>query len=62
MTAPEALARPEIDIRLRKAAWTVHDVAALTLSAGSGIAVREYPLKAGHGLPLQAVFFLAPVG
>ena len=49
VTTPEARARLEIDAQLIEAGWTVQDISALNLSAGSGIAVREFPLKPGHG-------------
>ncbi len=49
MPAPEALARVEIDRALNLAGWVVHDVDAINLQAGRGIAVREFPLATGHG-------------
>ena len=49
MTTPEARARIHIDARLLQAGWLVQDVSALNLGAGTGVAVREFPLKPGHG-------------
>lgn len=31
------------------AGWTVQDAKAANISAGRGVAVREFPLKSGHG-------------
>ena len=42
---PEALARETIDTALTAAGWVVQDVAEVNLSAGKGVAVREFPLK-----------------
>ena len=48
MTAkPEVQAREEIDRQLTDAGWIVQDRAAANLSAGPGVAVREFPLKGG---------------
>lgn len=48
MTAqPEARAREKIDRQLTDAGWIVQDRAAANLSAGPGVAVREFPLKGG---------------
>jgi len=49
MTKPEAVARERIDASLEAAGWVVLDANAVDLSAGQGVAVREYPLKPGHG-------------
>lgn len=49
MTKPEEEAREIIDAALDAAGWEVQDVADVNLAAGRGVAVREYPLKAGHG-------------
>ena len=46
---PEEKARENIDRRLEQAGWAVQDADALNLYAGRGVAVREFPLKAGHG-------------
>jgi len=45
----EAAARAEIDAALVAAGWVVQDFATMNLGAGQGIAVREFPLAAGHG-------------
>jgi type I site-specific restriction endonuclease len=46
---PEQKARLQIEARLVEAGWTIQDVTALNLTAGRGIAVREFPLLKGHG-------------
>ena len=46
---PEEQARARIDEMLKSAGWEVQDADALNLYAGRGIAVREFPLKSGHG-------------
>ena len=46
---PEANAREEIDVRLRDAGWVIQDMDAINLSAGRGVAIREFPLAPGHG-------------
>jgi hypothetical protein len=53
---PESLARIEIDSRLEKAGWVVQDLKKLDLSAGLGVAVREYPTDGG---PADYVLFVA---
>ena len=53
---PESLARIEIDSRLEKAGWIVQDLKKLDLSAGLGVAVREYPTDTG---PADYVLFIA---
>lgn len=49
MTAPEAVARANIDRQLEQAGWVVQDRDAMNLYAGPGVAVREFPLAPGHG-------------
>jgi len=44
---PEELARQDIDAMLAAAGWQVQDYKALSLGAGRGVAVREFPLKTG---------------
>ncbi len=51
---PEEVARDRIDDRLRAAGWHVQDRDAIDFSAGSGIAVREYPTDTG---PADYVLF-----
>ena len=46
---PEEQARENIDRLLEQAGWVVQNSGSLNLYAGSGIAVREIPLKPGHG-------------
>ncbi len=46
---PEQEARVNIDRLLEQAGWVVQDAAAVNLYASSGVAVREFPLKSGHG-------------
>src|ERR1700724_2830618 len=46
---PEQKARREIDADMTAAGWIVQDREHLDLTAGRGIAVREFPMKAGFG-------------
>ena len=46
---PEQQARANIDRMLTQAGWAVQDADSLNLYAAKGIAVREFPLKSGHG-------------
>lgn len=46
---PEASARENIDAALREAGWLVQDPRRAAITAGPGIAVREFPLARGHG-------------
>ena len=46
---PEQKARREIDADLTAAGWLVQDRDDLDLSAGRGVAVREFPMKPGFG-------------
>lgn len=52
---PEAKARKNIDQLLEKAGWIIQDRNQLNLGAGLGVAVREYPLKAG---PVDYLLFV----
>jgi len=60
---PEDRARENIDKLLTDAGWIVQDKRATNLFAGRGVAVREFPLKSGHG---EADYLLfvdgAPIG
>ena len=47
MTTPEARARTNIDDLLTAAGWQVQDRGRINLSAGRGVAVREFALKTG---------------
>lgn len=44
---PEQKARQEIDRQLEQAGWVVQDFAEINISAGLGVAVREFPLTSG---------------
>ncbi|MHB1589617.1 MAG: type I restriction endonuclease subunit R, partial [Metallibacterium scheffleri] len=46
---PEQQARTAIDTLLAAAGWVVQDVGAVHIHAARGVAIREFPLKAGHG-------------
>ena len=46
---PEQQARTTIDTLLAAAGWVVQDVGAVHIHAARGVAIREFPLKAGHG-------------
>ena len=47
--AGEQEARAEIDRLLTAAGWRVQDAKAANLTAALGVAIREFPLKDGHG-------------
>lgn len=49
MTTPEQSARSTIDALLVAAGWAVQDAAAANIHAAQGVAIREFPLKSGHG-------------
>jgi type I restriction enzyme R subunit len=49
MPRPEDAARKNIDDALTTAGWAVQDRRAMNLDAARGVAVREFPLKRGHG-------------
>jgi type I restriction enzyme R subunit len=53
---PEAAARVAIDAMLVAAGWIVQDMKTVNLHAGRGVAVREFPLKAGHGFADYLLF------
>jgi len=46
---PEGRARREIDVKLIASGWLVQNRDELDLTAGRGIAVREFPMKSGFG-------------
>ena len=46
---PEAQARVDIDRQLAACGWVVQQYNQMNLSAGRGIAVREFPMMEGHG-------------
>lgn len=47
MTAPEALARQQIDTQLAACGWVVQDYRQFNPATARGIALREVPLKSG---------------
>ncbi|HEX8978644.1 MAG TPA: type I restriction-modification enzyme R subunit C-terminal domain-containing protein [Parasulfuritortus sp.] len=49
MVQPEQLARKHIDTQLTAAGWHVCDADKANLRAARGVAIREFPLKSGHG-------------
>src|SRR5690242_3989985 len=60
---PEDRARQNIDQLLTGAGWVVQDRRKVDLSAGRGVAVREFPLKSGHGEADYLLFFDgSPIG
>src|SRR5437667_295117 len=60
---PEDRARQNIDKLLADAGWMVQDKRQTNLAAGRGVAVREFPLKAGHGEADYLLFVdSAPIG
>ena len=48
MATPEEKAREQIDRQLEAAGWVVQDVKGIDLTAGLGVAVREFPLSTGE--------------
>jgi type I restriction enzyme R subunit len=49
MTTPEDQARENIDRLLTSPGWKVRNVSEVNISAGRGLAIRNFPLKTGHG-------------
>jgi len=49
MTTPEERAREVIDRKLAESGWVVQDRPDTNLSAGPGVAIREFVLEEGHG-------------
>lgn len=45
---PEQKSRQQVDRQLEQAGWIVQDYRQMNISAGLGIAVREFPLSTGH--------------
>lgn len=45
---PEQKARQCVDHQLEQAGWIVQDYGQMNISAGLGVAVREFPLTTGH--------------
>ncbi len=54
--APEQRARVKIDAALADAGWIVQDYARMNLTAGKGVAIREFPLVSGHGFADYLLF------
>jgi type I restriction enzyme, R subunit len=60
---PEDRARENIDKLLGAAGWIVQHKKETNLSAGRGVAVREFPMKSGHGEADYLLFVdSAPIG
>jgi len=53
---PEQDARVQIDAALREAGWVIQDRAEMNLSAGPGVAVREFAMARGHGFADYLLF------
>ena len=49
MTTPEERARETIDKKLAESGWVVQSREDINLSAGSGVAIREFPMHGGRG-------------
>ena len=45
---PEQKARQKIDEQLARCGWLVQNAAEMNISARTGVAIREFPLKTGH--------------
>jgi type I restriction enzyme R subunit len=55
-SAPERAAREKIDAALDQSGWTVQRRDQMNLAAARGVAVREFPLAAGHGFADYLLF------
>jgi len=55
-SGPEQKARTQIDAALVAAGWIVQDRDEMNLSAGRGVAVREFKLTTGHGFADYLLF------
>lgn len=53
---PERRARATIDAQLGSAGWLVQDRGAMDVHVAPGVAVREFPLAAGHGFADYLLF------
>jgi type I restriction enzyme R subunit len=53
---PEQRARLDIDRALESAGWVIQDRAAMNISAGPGVAVREFRMASGHGFADYLLF------
>ena len=54
--SPEQQARKEIDKALDAGGWLIQDRAELNISAGLGVAVREFKMADGHGFADYMLF------
>ncbi len=45
---PEQKARLQIDRKLEESGWLVQDYDKINISAGTGVAVREFPLRSNN--------------
>jgi len=60
---PEDRARENIDKLLTAAGWIVQNKNEVNLAAGRGVAIREFPMKSGHGEADYLLFVdSAPIG
>ena len=55
MSRPEDAAREQIDAALELAGWAVQNRDAMNLDATRGVALREFPLRAGDGRACERV-------
>jgi len=53
---PEEQAREKIDAALEAAGWTVQDRVEMNVHVAQGVAIREFPLKTGHGVADYLLF------
>ena len=58
MPQPEQQARENIDRLLKLAGWIVFEPEQANIHAGCGIAIREFPLKSGHGFADYLLYLL----
>jgi type I restriction enzyme R subunit len=49
---PEDKAREDIDRKLERAGWDVQDIDHAEIYSRQGIAIRDFPLKQGHGFAI----------
>jgi type I restriction enzyme R subunit len=49
MPKPEDIAREKIDALLEEAGWSIQDADKANIYASTGVAIRNFPLEAGHG-------------
>ena len=50
---PEQEARRQIDRQLTECGWLVQKASEMNISAGRGVAIREFPLKTGFAEGLK---------